>query len=202
MTKTTNTPVPISERLRDYLHAFSPVVGITPETITADQVPHWEKVAAMVPRVPALAREGVSRHMRRGSRAQRPLQWRSASDSEASRDFEARSGGAHEVALPVMPQRLRALCCDAADARGRRKGSRRPQVRRGRRFRVRPMCPLFAGENRHPWVTFRCRRARGAASQQRKTTGLRATRTTGGKTGGLARPLVAHGSNWTQVWGA
>jgi hypothetical protein len=40
----------ISERLRDYLHEFSPVVGITPETITADQVPRWERVAAMVRR--------------------------------------------------------------------------------------------------------------------------------------------------------
>ena len=47
------TPVPISKRLRDYLHAFSPVVGITPETITADQVPRWERVAAMALRVPA-----------------------------------------------------------------------------------------------------------------------------------------------------
>jgi hypothetical protein len=41
-------PVPISERLRDYLHEFGPAVGITPETITADQVPRWERVAAMV----------------------------------------------------------------------------------------------------------------------------------------------------------
>ena len=48
---TRTAPVPISERLRDYLHEFSPVVGITPETITADQVPRWERVAAMVPRV-------------------------------------------------------------------------------------------------------------------------------------------------------
>ena len=48
MTKPTTTPVLISERLRDYLHAFSPVVGITPETITVDQVPRWERVAAMV----------------------------------------------------------------------------------------------------------------------------------------------------------
>ena len=49
--------VPISERLRAYLHDFSPVVGIKPETITADQVPHWERVAAMVLRV--RARGGV-----------------------------------------------------------------------------------------------------------------------------------------------
>jgi len=31
-----------------------PVVGITPETITVDQVPRWERVAAMVLRVPDL----------------------------------------------------------------------------------------------------------------------------------------------------
>jgi hypothetical protein len=67
MTKTTTTPVPISERLRDYLHAFSPVVGITPETITADQVPRWERVAAMVPRAQGRAREVLPRRVRRGS---------------------------------------------------------------------------------------------------------------------------------------
>ena len=50
---TPTTPVPISDRLRDYLHEFSPVVGITPETIAADQVPRWERVAAMVLRVRA-----------------------------------------------------------------------------------------------------------------------------------------------------
>jgi hypothetical protein len=55
MTKPTTT-VSISERLRAYLHAFSPVVGITPETITADQVPRWERVAAMVLRAQARAR--------------------------------------------------------------------------------------------------------------------------------------------------
>ena len=52
MTKPT-IPTPISERLRDYLREFSPVVGITPETITADQVPRWERVAKMVLRVGA-----------------------------------------------------------------------------------------------------------------------------------------------------
>ena len=54
MTKPT-APVPISERLRDYLREFSPVVSLTPETITADQVPRWERVAAMVRRVQARA---------------------------------------------------------------------------------------------------------------------------------------------------
>jgi hypothetical protein len=58
MTRPT-TAVPISERLRTYLHEFSPVVGITPETITADQVPRWERVAAMVLRVQGRARGGV-----------------------------------------------------------------------------------------------------------------------------------------------
>jgi len=56
-------PVPISERLRDYLHELSPVVGITPETITADQVPRWERVAAMAPRVPG--RGGGARYRAR-----------------------------------------------------------------------------------------------------------------------------------------
>jgi len=59
MTTPTAT-VPISERLRDYLREFSPVVGITPETITADQVPRWERVAAMVR--PVLARALRRRH--------------------------------------------------------------------------------------------------------------------------------------------
>ena len=61
MTTPTATTVPISERPRDYLHEFSPVVGITPETITADQVPRWERVAAMVLRVPARAQGAVPR---------------------------------------------------------------------------------------------------------------------------------------------
>ena len=55
-----NTPVPISERLRDYLREFSPLVGVTPETITADQVPRWERVAAAVRRVHARALSGSS----------------------------------------------------------------------------------------------------------------------------------------------
>jgi hypothetical protein len=59
--------VPISDRLRDYLRAFSPVVGITPETITVDQVPRWERVA-MVPRVQARALgSALPRRVRRGS---------------------------------------------------------------------------------------------------------------------------------------
>ena len=36
-------PVPISERPRDYLRESRPVVGLTPETITSDQVPRWER---------------------------------------------------------------------------------------------------------------------------------------------------------------
>ena len=61
---TQTSPVSISERLRDYLREFSPVVGITPETITADQVPRWERVAAMVvPRVPG--RDRGARHRTR-----------------------------------------------------------------------------------------------------------------------------------------
>jgi hypothetical protein len=63
MTKPT-TPVPISERLRDYLREYSPLVGLTPETITADQVPRWERVAAMVPGVPG--RSGVRLSRPRG----------------------------------------------------------------------------------------------------------------------------------------
>ena len=58
-------PPPISERLRDYLREFSPVVGITPETITADQVPRWERVAAMVPRVSGRVRGARHRAGRR-----------------------------------------------------------------------------------------------------------------------------------------
>jgi hypothetical protein len=50
---TRTKPVPVSEQLRDYLREFGPVVGLTPETITADQVPRWERVAAIVRRVPA-----------------------------------------------------------------------------------------------------------------------------------------------------
>ena len=57
--------VPISERLRDYLREFSPVVGITPETITADQVPRWERVAAMVPRMSGRVRGARHRAKRR-----------------------------------------------------------------------------------------------------------------------------------------
>jgi hypothetical protein len=67
-------PTPISERLRDYLDEFSPVVGITPETITADQVPRWERVAAMV-LPPGNAREGTSLAASDGS-ASAPLSCR------------------------------------------------------------------------------------------------------------------------------
>ena len=62
---TQTAPVPISERLRDYLREFSRVVGITPETITADQVPRWERVAKMVRRVPARARGALPHRVRR-----------------------------------------------------------------------------------------------------------------------------------------
>ena len=67
------TPVPISKRLRDYLREFSPVVGITPETITAEQVPRWERVAAMVLRVPARgAPGGAEQHCLQRRSAARP----------------------------------------------------------------------------------------------------------------------------------
>ena len=70
---TPTAPVPISERLRDYLHEFSPVVGITPETITAEQVPRWERVAAMVLRVPARgAPGGAEQHAGSGVRLSGP----------------------------------------------------------------------------------------------------------------------------------
>ena len=69
---TPTAPVPISERLRDYLHEFSPVVGITPETITADQVPRWERVAAMVLRVPSPDRKTLPRRLRQDSKGRPP----------------------------------------------------------------------------------------------------------------------------------
>jgi hypothetical protein len=73
---TQTAPTPISERLRTYLHEFSPVVGITPETITADQVPRWKRVAAMVLRVPARTREALPHRVRRERVADRSrLSW-------------------------------------------------------------------------------------------------------------------------------
>src|SRR5262249_40487856 len=72
MTTKPTAPLPISERLREYLRDFSPLVGLTPETITADQVPRWERVAAMVRRVHARALRREAQGSSSGGTVRRP----------------------------------------------------------------------------------------------------------------------------------